>query len=87
MWVRGERRFYFVAALCRQCNHRHGDEEICYCMYIGQRKEPVGWMPLRDTWLFKVGSEDGGHWDPFRDWCGESEAHGWRERCSRYCVG
>jgi hypothetical protein len=90
VWVEGERRAYFIARLCRRCNHRHGDEEICACRYIGRREEPRRWMPIRDLWLYKIMALEPGGDDvfaPFRVWCAETAApsHGPRERCSRFC--
>lgn len=89
VWLHGDRRFYYIAAFCRRCNHRHADEEICYCRYVARGENPGTWIPIRDTFLLKRGSErPGTAFEPFRAWCAESgpaEGHGFRERCSRYC--
>jgi hypothetical protein len=90
VWVEGERRFYYVARLCKSCNHRHGEEEICYCRYIEKGEEPKQWMPIRDMWLFKVGGKSQSLlYLPFREWCSSTgpPSHGHRQRCSRFCVG
>ena len=97
VWVEGERRAYFIARLCRRCNHRHGDEEICYCRYIGRGEDPKCWMPIRDMWLYKMMSKpsasgaSGGDtiFEPFQEWCRETAppTHGrFRNRCSRFCT-
>ena len=89
VWVEGERRAYFIARLCRSCNHRHGDEELCYCAYIGRGEEPRRWMPIRDLWLYKCMAANPVDVDsvfaPFREWCRETAPHGPRDRCSRFC--
>lgn len=88
VWVEGERDFFFIAPLCRQCNHRHGDEEICWCRYIANGLQPRRWIPIKDTWLCKIASPGGtSHFLPFREWCESADAthRAGRERCSRYC--
>jgi hypothetical protein len=89
VWVEGERRAYFIARLCRRCNHRHGDEEICCCRYIGRGEEPRSWMPIRDMWLYKIKLIGGNKiFEPFQEWCRETAppTHSrLRDRCSRFC--
>ena len=97
VWVKGERRFYYIAPLCQKCNHRHGEEEICWCRYIMGHEEPKQWIPIRDVWLMQVGNTEGKRWlggsrgevfRPFKEWCEKKKSsHSFRERCSYYCPG
>ena len=94
VWLEGERRFFYVALFCRNCNHRHGGEEICFCRYIGLREEPAAWIPIRDTWLYKHGTAPGAPPEhnalrPFDEWCRTNgpPAHGRRDRCCLFCPG
>ena len=53
VWVKGERKSFFIAPLCKGCNHRHGEEEICWCRYIENGEDPKEWMAIKDVWLLK----------------------------------
>jgi hypothetical protein len=89
VFVEGDRDHYFIARMCRKCNHRHGSEEMCYHRFVEGREDPRAWIPIRDVWLYKIGGPGGSHWGPFRDWCKETTgpSHGARTRCSGFCVG
>lgn len=95
VFVEGVRDAYFIAPMCKQCNHRHGHEEICFCRYMVHREEPQAWMPIRDMWLYKIKSSEGVSgdaevWKPFSSWCIERASlpsHNFRERCFYACVG
>lgn len=90
VFVEGERDAYFIAPMCKPCNHRHGHSEMCFCRFVTRREEPQAWISIRDMWLMKIkfrGATDV-FWRPFSDFCAEkSGAHGYRDRCSVYCVG
>jgi hypothetical protein len=89
VWVKGDRTSYFIAALCKRCNHRHGEEEICWCRYISRKEEPKHWIPIRNVWLMKLKWANRDlQFLPFREWCeSKPPAHVFRERCCQFCIG
>ena len=95
VWLKGDRKRYYIAGFCEQCNHRHGDEEICYCRYVGREEEPKMWIPIKDTWMMKVAGSTPttSPFDDFKEWCddrnpvGGVDGHGFREKCCSFCVG
>ena len=94
VWLQGERRFHYIAMLCKRCNHRHGHEEICYCRYIGRDEEPGAWIPIRDAFLYKMGTVPGAPakdhaMRPFAEWCrvNSPPAHAFRVKCCHWCPG
>ena len=89
VWVQGDRSSYYIAALCKRCNHRHGEEEICWCRYISKGEEPKQWIPIRNVWLMKVRNKTKDLlFLPFREWCEtRPPTHVFRERCNKFCIG
>jgi hypothetical protein len=90
VFVEGERNAFFIAIVCRSCNHRHGREEICYCRYITRRENPGAWIPIReDVMLCRIEHPYlDYHWEQLSAWCDEkrgSPSHEFRDRCSTFC--
>lgn len=94
VWLEGDRRRYYIAGFCEKCNHRHGDEELCYCRFIGKGEDPKRWIPIKDSWMMKIAGPDSRTlpFEDFKAWCREKgpvgeEGHGYREMCCQFCKG